>query len=157
MRPLVNMLYDGGLSSSWGTRVAYRNKVSDNLEFAAIYDWAGALSPSGDFNTVPANVVDNLATRKHHSVAGRVSGKIPRAGTQFFGELQMDLGRGTLSLGSIRGSPPINLIPACMFRFDSRFRAPAGGGWHWPTSRISWRRDMWTSMAKTREYYLRQF
>lgn len=76
-------VYDGGLSSSWGTRVAYRNKVSDNLEFAAIYDWGGALSPSGDFNTVPANVVDNLATRKHHSVAGRVSGKIPRAGTQF--------------------------------------------------------------------------
>src|SRR6202030_838087 len=40
-------LYDGGGTSSWGTRVAYRNKISDNLEFAAIYAWAGALSPSG--------------------------------------------------------------------------------------------------------------
>jgi hypothetical protein len=76
-------VYDGGLSSSWGTRVAYRNKISDNLEFAAIYDWGGTLSPTGDLNTMTANVVDNLATRKHHSVAGRVSGKIPRAGTQF--------------------------------------------------------------------------
>ena len=40
-------LYDGGSTSSWGTRVAYRQKISDNLEFAAIYAWAGALSPIG--------------------------------------------------------------------------------------------------------------
>jgi Carboxypeptidase regulatory-like domain len=76
-------LYDGGNSSSWGTRAAYRQKLSDDLEVAAIYAWAGALSPGGELNTTPSDLRGSFMTSNHHSVAARVSGKIPRSGTQF--------------------------------------------------------------------------
>ena len=76
-------LYDGGNSSSWGTRAAYRQKISDDLEVAAIYAWAGALSPGGELDTTSSNLRDSFTTRNHHSVAARLSGKIPRSGTQF--------------------------------------------------------------------------
>jgi hypothetical protein len=76
-------LYDGGNSSFWGTRAAYRQKVSDDLEVAAIYAWAGALSPSRELNVVSSDLRDSFMTSNHHSLAARVSGKIPRSGTQF--------------------------------------------------------------------------
>ncbi len=76
-------LYDGGTTNSWGTRVAYRQKLSDNLELAALYSWAGALTPTGDLNTASSNLRDNIATRNHQSVAARISGNLPRTGTQF--------------------------------------------------------------------------
>jgi hypothetical protein len=76
-------LYDGGNSSSWGTRAAYRQKLSGDLEVAAIYAWAGALSPGSELNTNSSDLRDSFATRNHHSVAGRISGKIPQSGTQF--------------------------------------------------------------------------
>ncbi len=76
-------LYDGGNSSSWGARAAYRQKLSDNLEVAAIYAWAGALSPGGDWDSGSPDLRDSFTTRNHHSVAGRISGKIRQSGTQF--------------------------------------------------------------------------
>jgi hypothetical protein len=76
-------LYDGGNSSSWGTRAAYRQKLSDDLEVAAIYAWAGALSPAGDLNLVSSDLRDSFTTRNHHSLAARISGKVPQSGTQF--------------------------------------------------------------------------
>ena len=75
-------LYDGGRTSSWGTRLGYRQKISDHLEFAALYDWAGALSPVGELNPTSTDFHANIATRNHHSVAASVSGKLPRAHTQ---------------------------------------------------------------------------
>jgi hypothetical protein len=76
-------LYDGGNSSSWGTRAAYRQKLSGDLEVAAIYAWAGALSPGSESNVTSSELRDSFATRNHHSVAGRISGKISQSGTQF--------------------------------------------------------------------------
>jgi hypothetical protein len=76
-------LYDGGNSSSWGTRAAYRQKLCDDLEVAAIYAWAGALTPGSGMNTASPDLRDNFTTRNHHSVAARISGKIPQSGTQF--------------------------------------------------------------------------
>jgi hypothetical protein len=76
-------LYDGGNSSSWGTRAAYRQKLCDDLEVAAIYAWAGALSPGGELNTTFSDLRDSFATRNHHSLAARISGKIPQSGTHF--------------------------------------------------------------------------
>ena len=76
-------LYDGGNSSSWGSRAAYRQKLSDDLEVAAIYAWAGALSPGGEPNSAFSDLRDSFTTRNHHSVAARISGKIPQSGTQF--------------------------------------------------------------------------
>ncbi len=76
-------LYDGGNSSSWGTRAAYRQKLSENLEVAAIYAWAGALSPGGELNMASPDLRDSFTTRNLHSVAARISGKISQSGTQF--------------------------------------------------------------------------
>ena len=72
-----SFLYDGGSTSSWGTRLAYRNKLSDNLEVAAVYSWAGAISPSGD-PSAAGELRDSFVTRNHHSVAARISAKVPR-------------------------------------------------------------------------------
>jgi hypothetical protein len=77
------LLYDGGSASSWGTRVAVRQKLTDFLEVAALYDWAGALTATGPLDPVAADFRDSIASRNHHSVAARVSGKLPHAGTQF--------------------------------------------------------------------------
>jgi Carboxypeptidase regulatory-like domain len=76
-------LYDGGNSNFWGTRAAYRQKFSDDLEVAAIYAWAGALSPGRELNMTSSDLRDSFVTSNHHSLAARVSGKIPRSGTQF--------------------------------------------------------------------------
>lgn len=75
-------LYDGGNSSSWGARAAFREKISDDLEVAAIYAWAGALTPAGELNTTSSDLRDSFMTGNHHSLAARVTGKIPRSGTQ---------------------------------------------------------------------------
>jgi hypothetical protein len=76
-------LYDGGNSSSWGTRAAYRQKLSDDLEVAAIYAWAGALSPGSELKTTSSDLRDSFMTSTHHSVAARISGKIRQSDTQF--------------------------------------------------------------------------
>jgi hypothetical protein len=75
-------LYDGGNSSSWGARAAYRQRISDDLEVAAIYAWAGALTPGGELNTTSPDLRDSFMTSNHHSLAARVTGKIPGSGTQ---------------------------------------------------------------------------
>lgn len=76
-------LYDGGNSSYWGARAAYSQKLSDNLEVAAIYAWAGALTPNGELNATSSDLRNSFTTSNHHSLAARVSGKIPQSGTQF--------------------------------------------------------------------------
>jgi len=75
-------LYDGGNSSSWGGRIAYSQNLTSNLEVAAIYAWAGALTPEGALNISP-DLRSSIATSNHHSLAARVSGTVPRSRTQF--------------------------------------------------------------------------
>ena len=76
-------LYDGGNSSYWGARAAYRQKISDDWEVAAIYAWAGALTPGGTLDTTSGDLRDSFMTSNHHSLAARISGKLPKSGTQF--------------------------------------------------------------------------
>jgi Carboxypeptidase regulatory-like domain len=74
---------DGGANSTWGTRLAYMQKLSSNLELAAIYAWAGALAPEDGAGTSSNHPLpDMLSTQYRHSVAAKMSGKIPHAGTQ---------------------------------------------------------------------------
>jgi hypothetical protein len=75
-------LYDGGNSSSWGGRAAYRQKLSDDWEIAAIYAWAGALTPGSELNSASGELRDSFMTSNHHSVAAKVTGKIERSKTQ---------------------------------------------------------------------------
>jgi len=76
-------LYDGGNSSFWGGRAAYRQKLSDDLEVAAIYAWAGALTPGRELYQTSSDLRDSFMTSNHHSLAARISGKIPQSGTEF--------------------------------------------------------------------------
>ena len=71
--------YDGGSLNSWGTRVALREKLSDDVEVTAIYTFAGAMSPS-DF--VEGALREMLRTSMHNSVGASVTAKVPRLGTK---------------------------------------------------------------------------
>ena len=71
--------YDGGSMNSWGTRVALREKISDDVEITAVYAFAGALSPA-DF--VDGALREMLKTSMHHSVGASVSTTVPRTRTK---------------------------------------------------------------------------
>lgn len=72
--------YDGGHSGSLGSRVAYRHKLADGTEVVVLYSWAGALVPAD--NPESLLLRDVLETRQRHSVATRVSTRLPKTGTQ---------------------------------------------------------------------------
>jgi hypothetical protein len=73
-------VYDGSESGSWGARLAYRQKVSDNLETEVVYAWAGALAP--DAAATNGDLRSALDTRYRHSLGARVSSHLPLLGTQ---------------------------------------------------------------------------
>jgi hypothetical protein len=72
--------YDGGLASSGGFRLAYRQRFSDGLSTTLVYAYAGALAP--EENVTDAALRDELATRYRNSVAARVTARVPRLGTK---------------------------------------------------------------------------
>jgi Carboxypeptidase regulatory-like domain len=72
---------DAGAAGFWGTRMVYREKLSDHLELAGVYAWAGALAANGQSAPL-AELRDMVQTRYHHSVAARVAGKVPKSKTQ---------------------------------------------------------------------------
>jgi hypothetical protein len=71
--------YDGGSSSSWGTRIAYREKLGSDFELTAIYSYGGALTLSEDMEDV---LRDALRTEQRHSLGAGISTKLPRLGTK---------------------------------------------------------------------------
>jgi len=72
--------YDGGSSSSWGTRAAYREKLGNDVELTALYAFAGALTPS---SAAVEPLRELFRTAGRHSAGAKVSGKVPRVGTRF--------------------------------------------------------------------------
>src|SRR5580704_1246824 len=71
--------YDGGSSSSWGTRAAYREKFGDDVELTALYAFAGALTPS---SAAAGPLRELFRTAGRHSAGARVSARVPRLGTR---------------------------------------------------------------------------
>lgn len=71
--------YDGGSSGSWGTRVAFREKLTDDVEVTAIYAFAGALSPMEAAEGVTRDI---LRTAMYSSVGANISAKVRRSGTK---------------------------------------------------------------------------
>jgi Carboxypeptidase regulatory-like domain len=69
--------YDGGSSSSWGGRVAYREKLNDDVELTALYAMAGALAPNGISD---GGLRESLRMVPRHSIGVNVSSKLPRTG-----------------------------------------------------------------------------
>jgi hypothetical protein len=82
--------YDGGSSSSWGGRIAYREKLNDDVEVTALYALAGALTPETAGESALRQM---LRMVPRHSVGVNVSTKLPHMG-----------GRITAGYKWIRGS-----------------------------------------------------
>ena len=72
--------YDGGAMNAWGARVAFKQKLSEQMETTLVYSWAGALSAKELAEN--ADLRSSLAARNRHSFAARVSARVPRTGTQ---------------------------------------------------------------------------
>lgn len=73
-------VYDAGSTDSWGARVAFKQRISESAEVAFVYAYGGALSP--EELTLSGSLRDALRLRYRHSVAGRISGRVHRTGTQ---------------------------------------------------------------------------
>lgn len=71
--------YDGGSSSSWGTRLAFREKLDGDVEWTAVYSYGGALTPEEGANEFLRDV---LRTAQRHSLGAGISAKVPRLGTR---------------------------------------------------------------------------
>jgi hypothetical protein len=71
---------DGGALSSYGARLAYRQKISSDLETVFVYAWAGTLSANDLSGTLAFR--DSLQQRSRHSLAARLAGRFPRSGTR---------------------------------------------------------------------------
>jgi hypothetical protein len=71
--------YDGGSSSSWGTRVALREKLDGDVELTAVYSFGGALTPLDGAEGLLREV---LRTAPRHSFGASISTKVPHAGTK---------------------------------------------------------------------------
>jgi hypothetical protein len=71
--------YDGGSASSWGTRVAFREKLDGGMEVTAVYSYGGALAPSADTDDL---LRDALHHAQRHSLGAVISSKVPGLGTK---------------------------------------------------------------------------
>jgi len=71
--------YDGGSASSWGSRVAFREKLDGDVELTAVYTFGGALTPSGDGDDLLRDV---LRHAQRHSLAAGISATMPRLRTK---------------------------------------------------------------------------
>jgi hypothetical protein len=74
--------YDGGSSSSSGARVAYQQKLSNDVDTVLVYAYGGALAPDGRFPP-DGPMRSQLSTEARHSVAARASATLPALGTRF--------------------------------------------------------------------------
>jgi len=76
----ISHAVDGGGLSTYGARLAYRQTLTDNLEAALIYAWAGVLSAGELNNGAPLPAI--LQERSRNSLAATVSARIHRTGTR---------------------------------------------------------------------------
>jgi hypothetical protein len=85
--------YDGGSSTSWGTRAVYREKLSDDVELTVLYAFAGALTPS---SAAAGPLRELFRTAGRHTAGAKVTGRVPRLGTRVTAGYQW-IGGPTLS------------------------------------------------------------
>ena len=71
--------YDGGSSSTWGTRAAYREKLGNDYEVTAIYAFAGALAPASG---AAGSLREMFRTVGRQSAGVKISRKVVLTGTQ---------------------------------------------------------------------------
>lgn len=62
--------YDGGSASSWGARVALREKLSDDLEWTTVYAYGGVLAPGEE---ISSPLRDSMHGASRNSVGSNIS------------------------------------------------------------------------------------
>jgi len=72
--------YDGGATSSTGARVVYEQRIAPEVTTTVIYDYSGALA--ADDLPEGRHLRDDFATQYRHSVATRVTARVPGVGTR---------------------------------------------------------------------------
>jgi hypothetical protein len=77
-------VYDAGATSTWGVRAIYKEQLTQSLDLAVIYAYAGALAPGEMMDAADQPLREELQMQYRHSVAARFSGKFHRTGTQFY-------------------------------------------------------------------------
>jgi hypothetical protein len=117
--------YDGGSSSSWGGRIAWTEKLSDNLQLTAVYAYAGALVPSGDSDDL---LRDTLRTAPRHSLGANLNAKVPRLGTKLDAGYKWVVGT-TVSRVDLYGESLYQMDP--FFHFGMRQPLPRFGLGRW--------------------------
>jgi Carboxypeptidase regulatory-like domain len=70
--------YDGGSSSSWGGRMVYREKLSEDVEVTALYAMAGTLTPGA--SNEGGVLRDSLRMAPRQSVGVNITTKFPYTG-----------------------------------------------------------------------------
>ncbi|HLZ12630.1 MAG TPA: carboxypeptidase-like regulatory domain-containing protein [Candidatus Acidoferrum sp.] len=71
--------YDGGSSSSWGARVALREKLTDDVEWTTVYAYGGVLAPSDE---VGGPLRNSLRNASRNSIGTNVSWTSQRSRTK---------------------------------------------------------------------------
>jgi hypothetical protein len=117
--------YDGGSSSSWGGRLAWTEKLNDNLQLAAVYAYAGALVPTGDTDDLLRDV---LRTAPRQSVGMNLNAKVPRLGTKLSTGYKW-VGGTTVSRVDLYGESLYQMDP--YFHFGLRQPLPRFGLGRW--------------------------
>ncbi|HKV26057.1 MAG TPA: carboxypeptidase-like regulatory domain-containing protein [Candidatus Acidoferrum sp.] len=118
--------YDGGSSSSWGTRAAYREMISDDIALTAVYAFAGALAPSDTVISAPLR--DMLRTAGRQSAGVKVSDRVSRLGTKFSVGYQW-VGGATVTRVDGFGDTLFDMTP--YFHFGVHQRLPKFGPGRW--------------------------
>jgi hypothetical protein len=70
--------YDGGAVNDWGTRIALRERISEDLELTTIYAFSGALVSANDLDGA---LRDALRSGARQSLAAKVTAMIPKTHT----------------------------------------------------------------------------
>ncbi|HKN74914.1 MAG TPA: carboxypeptidase-like regulatory domain-containing protein [Candidatus Acidoferrum sp.] len=117
--------YDGGSSSSWGTRAVYREKLTDDVELTALYAFAGALTPS---SAAAGPLRELFRTAGHHTAGAKVTGKVPRLGTRFTAGYQWISGTALTRVDSF-GESVFDMDP--YFHVGVHQRLPKFGPGRW--------------------------
>ena len=71
--------YDGGSASSWGARVALREKLTDDLDWTTVYAFGGVLAPTDE---ITGQLRDSLRNASRNSIGTNVTWTSQRSHTK---------------------------------------------------------------------------
>lgn len=116
---------NGGRSTAWGTRAAYRQKFGEDVESVFIYAYAGALT--ADELAEGGALRDALQARPRHSIAARFSGRVPHLGSRFACSYKW-INRSAVSRQDPYGEVLYDIDPFLNFSVRQPLGNPFGGG-----------------------------